>query len=93
MTPLEAALVPLIRQVVRLELAERDRPGDTYDSHNLPPDLKSRDRFHRVVRKIPGARKVGRTWVVGREAWREYRASKQGGGEDVAAVVAKMLKS
>lgn len=52
--------------------------GDDYSSRNLPPDMRSRDRFRRVAKRIPEARRVGQTWTVPRDAWRRFRTSRKG---------------
>jgi hypothetical protein len=62
-------------------LAEEPAPDadrDTYDSKHLPPDA-SLDRFHRIVRDVPRAVKIGRVWRVPRAAWEEHRRT--GAGE------------
>jgi hypothetical protein len=64
-----------------------------YTSFSLPPDLKSRDRFHRLVKACPGAVRIGRQWKVSRSAWEAHRAKDRTANEVQAdpAAVARTL--
>lgn len=97
MTPLESEIRRIVVEVVRDELARHasgvEHDPEIWDSNHLPPDLRSRDRFHRLAPKCPGALKVGRTWSVPREAWRAYRAKVTAENVDVDTVVARMLRA
>jgi hypothetical protein len=64
-----------IERIVRRVLSEATATEGTFSTNALPPDVKTRVRFHALVRHVPGARKVGRTWVVSADAWRTWRAS------------------
>lgn len=68
-------IAKLTRELAALEA---DVGGDDYSSRNLPPDMRSRDRFRRVAKRIPEARRVGQTWTVPRDAWRRFRTSRTG---------------
>jgi hypothetical protein len=91
---LEAQVEAIARRVLTEELRARGMAPATYSSTNLPPDLQTKDRFHREARKVAGARKVGRTWEVDADAWRAYRSGAQtGDADDTASVVARMLRA
>jgi hypothetical protein len=62
-----------------------------YTSEHRPPDIKSRDRFHRLVKACPGAIKTGRQWRVSADAWRAYRGSKGASAVIDAGAVARMV--
>lgn len=47
-----------------------------YSSFSLPPDCPSRDRFNKLVKRLPGATRAGRCWSVRREVWDEFRTKK-----------------
>jgi hypothetical protein len=74
---LDAHLEAMVRRVVAQELEARG-VGTTgtpfYSSRNLPPDIRSRDRFNRLARHVPGATKTGRVWVVPVDAWHAFRS-------------------
>ena len=46
---------------------------EVYTTKCLPPDAPSRGRFHTAVRSMPGARKIGRMWVIEKSTWRMRR--------------------
>lgn len=48
-------------------------PSSVYTSAQLPPDVKTRERFNRLAKSIPGARRDGRTWIVPKTAWEAFR--------------------
>ena len=50
--------------------------AEVWASHHLPPDCPSRRTFADVCRKIPGAVRLGKAWIVEREAWTEARRPK-----------------
>jgi hypothetical protein len=52
--------------------------GDVWTSRNLPPDIKTRERFNRLAKGVHGARRQGATWVVDRTAWQEARTRRKG---------------
>ena len=89
-----SALETEIERIVRRVLSEHTATPGTYDTRRLPPDVRTRVRFHAIVKEIPTATKRGRTWSVPREDWDAYRA---GGGagvadsDDPAAVAARMM--
>ncbi len=67
------------------ELADRvadrlgaDRRRDTYRSDDLPPDCPSTRAFAVSCRTIPEATKLGRIWIVPREAWERRRLRSRG---------------
>ena len=79
-------IAKLTRELAALEADAAD--GDDYSSRNLPPDMRSRDRFRRVAKRIPEARRVGQTWTVPRDAWRAFRTKRVGEQAARAAVPA-----
>ena len=67
-----------------------------YTTESRPPDIKSKDRFHRLCRemagaKVPGIVKLGRGWKVTRTAWESYRAKADTPVEVDAGAVARMV--
>lgn len=81
-----AALVAVLADPLATAVAERLRPvllpsaSDVYSSHKLPPDVRSKDRFHRVVRHVSGARRDGRVWIVSRASWEAHRTRRKSEG-------------
>lgn len=72
--PMSASdLLALARAAVRDSEAPRPagvRADDGfYSSLNLPPDIRTRERFAKIARHIPGATRSGRTWRVPTAAW------------------------
>lgn len=72
-------LVRALADLVAAELARRaaPAPGGTYDGFRLPPDVKSREWFNRLVKGMPGAVRRGRLWTVPVESWDAARAKKK----------------
>jgi hypothetical protein len=90
---LEAEIEAIVRRVVDERLrAVRLSPPDSYSAEHLPPDVKSRDRFHRLAKACPGARKVGRTWLVPTAAWHAFRAA-TAPTANVNEIVDRMLRA
>jgi hypothetical protein len=91
---LDLHIEALVRRVVDQELRARGVGPATYSSTSLPPDLRSKDRFHRIAPKVPGAFKSGRVWHVDADAWRVYRSGAAATpADEVDAVVARMLRA
>jgi hypothetical protein len=91
---LDLHLEALVRRVVAQELDARgggQAAAAFYSTRALPPDIRSRDRFNRLARHVPGARKVGRTWVVPVDAWHQARSGKPATSGDVSAAVQNVL--
>ena len=47
-----------------------------YTSLDLPPDVRTRERFAKLCRSIPGAALCGRTWRVSVTSWWEHRRAR-----------------
>ena len=94
MSLIDEHLEAMVRRVIGEELRARGLAPVAYSSVSLPPDLKSADRFHRIVRKVPGAWKAGRVWYCPADAWHAYRAGTRSAPvDDTASVVARMLRA
>jgi hypothetical protein len=88
---IEDQIEAVVRRVLAEELKARGLAPATYSSVALPPDLRSADRFHRLVRKCPGARKVGRVWTVPADQWHAYRSGKTAAPADGPSAVDRVL--
>jgi hypothetical protein len=75
--PMSASdLLALARAAVRdMEAPRTDGRTDDgfYSSLNLPPDIRTRERFAKLCRGIPGASLAGRVWRVPSAAWWAHR--------------------
>ncbi len=74
---IEVALRTLVERVVR-EVLGAAQAGFEYRSPNVLPPGTSARTFREVCRtgRVQGARREGRQWVCGRDAWHAARASK-----------------
>jgi hypothetical protein len=90
---LDAQIEALVRRLVDEALTARGMTGGpaVYSTRALPPDIRSRDRFNRLARHVPGARKVGRVWVVPVDAWHAFRSGSGPVSATSGAAVASIL--
>ena len=66
---------------------------DVYTSNRIPPDVSTRDAFHRIVKRVPGAQKRGRVWVCTKVAWNDFRSPSAGvDGIDLKALAQSILR-
>lgn len=70
---LAAERAKLLRAVASVSPPERDE----YTSLRLPPDVRTRERFARLCRDLPEARREGTVWIVSRAAWTVSRRRPQ----------------
>jgi hypothetical protein len=49
--------------------------GGFYTTHELPPGVRRKERFHERAKRISTAQKIGRTWIVPRVDWHRSLAS------------------
>jgi hypothetical protein len=74
-----------ITRYVRAAVAMAVRPGDVYSTHALPPDVRSRRRFHELAKGIPSAVKRGRAWIVPQADWHARRQPPSAVASDACA--------
>ena len=78
--PMSASdLLALARAAVRdMEAPRTDGRTDDgyYSSLNLPPDIRTRERFAKIARHLPGASRSGRIWRVSTETWWARRCAR-----------------
>ena len=91
--PLSDNDIARIADAVADRLAARSVASDAvYTSNKLPPDVPTRDAFHRIVKRVNGAEKRGRVWVVRQAAWDDARSPAAPAEFDARAVAAAVLR-
>ena len=84
-------LEPLITKIVDERIAIAlggHRPARTWTSQDLPPDCPSRRAFATACKAIPGAKRLGKCWVVAREAWDAHRSKPRRSANDIDELIA-----
>ncbi len=77
---IDSTIVTLVRQFASAVAAELKahvaNDNAFFDSRHLPPGVPNRATFARKVKKLDGARLVGKTWVISSSDWYRQHAQK-----------------
>lgn len=71
-----ALLAEEMAQLAREAAEDATSEPAVFTSTSLPPDVRTRETFAKLCRKIPGAKKQGNCWRVPVADWEQFRSKK-----------------